>query len=97
MPCFRPGDGAVDRPFTLLVPAADRDDAFGVLGGMGITTGDWSAFSVPATPVRGDEADRYRATRAWLTVVVVYGPELLALVASLLYIPARLIYHLLVR
>ena len=77
MPMYRPGNGAVDRPFALWVNLSDHEDASALLGELGITTSAWSAFSAPVTPDRTPEAEHYRFVRVFWMTVVVYGPQIL--------------------
>jgi hypothetical protein len=77
MPMYRPGSGAVDRPFSLWVNLADRDDAWALFSELGITTSAWSEFSAPVTPDRTPEAEQYRLVRTIWMVALVYGPQII--------------------
>lgn len=87
MPMYRPGYGAVDRPFTLLVHVDDLPDAAEMLAAMGITTSDWGAFSGPVTPDRTPEAEEYRFWRTLLFAVI----YLFGMMPLLFVIPALIL------
>jgi len=74
MPMYRPGSGGVDRPFSLWVNLADREDASALLAELGIKTSVWSAFSAPITPDRTPEAEQFRLSRYFWLVVLGYSP-----------------------
>ena len=88
MPMYRPGDGAVDRPFSLWVNHDDQEEAAGLFAELGITTSAWSAFSAPVTPDRTPEAEHFRRVRTLWMAVIVYGVQILGAFAVLALVVA---------
>lgn len=91
MPMYRPGSGAVDRPFSLLVAPEDYDDATALLAELGFKTSDWSAFSAPVTPQRSEDAEYYRLVRFFCVMALFYIPQLVTIFLSPLYVLASLL------
>ena len=74
MPSFRVGYGAVDRPFSLLVPADRLDEARELLTGV---VGSAAQFGMPASPGRTPEVRAKRRRWYWIFFWVFIGFDLL--------------------
>jgi hypothetical protein len=89
MPMYRPGSGAVDRPFALYVAPADLEDASEILTSLGVAASVWSGFSAPVTPRRSPDAEYYRLVRFFWFIVIGYGFQIFTGTFSL--VPMRLL------
>lgn len=58
MPSYRAGDGAVDRPFSILVPVEFETDAREALDSLGVESTAWSSFGLPLHAERTEDATR---------------------------------------
>jgi hypothetical protein len=74
MPSYRYGYGAVDRPFTLLVPASRAAEAAELLG---TQTGSASPFGLPIEHERSADSEKKRRSGLWLFFLVFIGFDLL--------------------
>jgi hypothetical protein len=94
MPGFRAGTNAVDRPFSLTVPAQFAHEASSAMATLGVeATGRWSQFGVP---LRADRTAEAIADRRFERGVVAAAPLALnaaILVMSAIYALADLILH----
>jgi len=79
MPSYRYGYGAVDRPFTLLVPASQAAEATQLLD---THVGSASPIGLPAEHERSLEARNKRARGIWLFFWIFIGIDLLVLVVG---------------
>lgn len=77
MPGYRYGYGAVDRPFTLLVPPERVEEAISLLD---LKVGSASVFGLPASPEHGEESRRRRRLGLWLMFGVFIGFDLILVV-----------------
>lgn len=86
MPSFRVGYGAVDRPFSLLVPADRLDEARELITG---TVGSAAQFGMVASPGRTPQAAAKRRHWSWFFFWVFIGFDLLLFVG---YALARILH-----
>lgn len=84
MPCYRPGDGGVDRPFSLSVPKGFESAARAALADLKVESTAWSQFGLPLHAERTDEATTAHVEMRWLVVVVLLLPDVMAFVYSAL-------------
>lgn len=95
MPMYRPGDGAIDRPFTLHVHIDDAADATSLLEAIGVVTGEWSAYSGPVTPDRDPDAETFRKLRVYTLAAIYASSAVPLLLLYPIYILLRGLRHML--
>lgn len=93
MPCYRPGDGSVDRPFSIEVPSECEAEAREALAALDVEPTAWGQFALPFHAERTDEAYAYREEVRWLLVGVMVVPDLLSFVFVALYAIIRSLIH----